>query len=81
MRYSAWIEELIKRHIGVVLSNYENRQVIARIRNYLQKRTSQKDHLESMKVNLNGVKSAEEVKKFVPKFSYVERKAADKMEE
>jgi len=39
-RYCEWVEEIMKRHIGVVLSNVENKDVVSRIRKYLQKRVN-----------------------------------------
>ena len=42
-RYAAWIQELVKLHLGVLLSNQENRQVLARIRKYLQKRMKERE--------------------------------------
>ena len=56
-RYCAWIQELVKLHLGVLLSNQENRQIIARVRKYLQKRMKERENLLEIKGKLNGKES------------------------
>lgn len=80
-KYCAWIQEIMIRHLGMVLSNPENKQIIARYRKFLQKRQSEKASLLHIKSMIK-VKPADQAQKdFIPKFNYVESKQEAKMVE
>jgi hypothetical protein len=61
-------------HLGIILSNQNNKQTIARVRKFLQKRINERSELLNLKNKIEVKEEGPESKTFVPKFSYVEVK-------
>lgn len=41
-KYSLWIREIIIKHIGVILSNGNNKAIISRLRKFAQRKVSER---------------------------------------
>ena len=63
------MRELLKQHIGTILSNRDNKSVVLRIRKYLQEKISYRGNLLALREELKESKKTN-VKVFTAKFSY-----------
>lgn len=76
-----WVKEIIFKHLGVLISNHQNKETIIRLRKFIAKRTAERDNLISLgsRLKIGGEETVR--KQFVTRFNYVEDKEQQGMGE
>lgn len=70
--YCGWVKELIRQHLGLILSGLDNRPVVARLLKFVQRRAEERAALLQLKAALQGQGVHEKGKQFKPKFNYIQ---------
>lgn len=81
--YCAWLKDLIRQHLGLILSAPDNRPVVARLLKYIEKRSQERSILLRLRAALQAhtQSSLTKGKEFKPKFTYIENQEKEGEEE
>lgn len=81
--YCAWLKDLIRQHLGLILSGPDNRPVVSRLLKYIEKRSEERSALLRLRAALQAQTQnpLSKGKEFKAKFTYIENQVKEGAEE